>query len=107
MVERFTIVHLRNYDICDIQDNAQSIPTFYNDLGYIESVQPVCDLLNSLAEENQQLKELAEIGDYQANRIKELTEENQHIRQTIKTLYENERTQIGKNTLRQLIEAIE
>ena len=36
-----------------------------------------------------------------------LHEENQHIKSTIKEAYENERTQIGKNVLKQLIEQIE
>ena len=44
--KRFRIVHLnlKRLDRCDIQDTAQEIPTFYNDLGYRESVEPVCDL---------------------------------------------------------------
>ena len=39
--------------------------------------------------------------------VKQLKKENEHIRQTIKTLYETERTQIGKNVLKQLYEAIQ
>lgn len=52
--KRFRIVHLnlKRLDRCDIQDTAQEIPTFYNDLGYRESVEPVCDLLNELNDEN-------------------------------------------------------
>ena len=55
--KRFRIVHLRDKSICDIQDNAQEIPTFYNDLTYnMGSAKQVCDLLNKYAEENEQLK---------------------------------------------------
>ena len=36
-----------------------------------------------------------------------LHEENQHIKNSIQEAYENERTQIGKNVLKQLIEQIE
>ena len=38
---------------------------------------------------------------------KELTEELQTIKNTIKTMYENERTDLGHNVLAQLIEAIQ
>ena len=38
---------------------------------------------------------------------KELKEENQHIKNTIKEAYNNERTQLGKSVLKQLIEAIQ
>jgi len=36
-----------------------------------------------------------------------LTEENESIKNTIKEAYNNERTQIGKNVLKQLMEAIQ
>ena len=37
----------------------------------------------------------------------EIANENRHIKQTIKDMIENERTDIGKNTLKQLYEAIQ
>ena len=40
-------------------------------------------------------------------RLNQLTRENNHIKQTIQEAYENERTQIGKNVLKQLLEAIQ
>lgn len=50
--------------MCDIQDTAQEIPTFYNDLGHIGSVEPVCELLNKLNDENEQLRGInKELGD--------------------------------------------
>ena len=57
--KRFRIVHLnlKRLDMCDIQDTAQEIPTFYNDLGHINSVEPVCELLNSLNDENRELRQ--------------------------------------------------
>ena len=64
MTKRFEIVHLRNWNVCDILDNAQEMPTFYNDLGRIESVQPVCDLLNELSEEKEIYKMLWEQMSY-------------------------------------------
>ena len=50
----------------------------------------VVDKLNELNDEN-----------------KELKEENQHIKNTIKEAYNNERTQLGKSVLKQLMEAIQ
>ena len=41
------------------------------------------------------------------NRLNKQDTELQHIKNTIKEQYNNERTQIGKNTLKQLIEAIQ
>ena len=40
-------------------------------------------------------------------KLNELDKENQHIKNTIKKAYNNERTHIGKNVLKQLIEAIQ
>ena len=39
--------------------------------------------------------------------LNELNDENQHIKNTIKKAYTNERTQLGKSVLKQLIEAIQ
>ena len=56
--KRFKVVNLRDYNICDIQDTSQEIPTFYNDLTYnFGSAKAICNLLNELAEENEQLKQ--------------------------------------------------
>jgi DNA anti-recombination protein RmuC len=56
---------------------------------YIDN-EDCCEKLNELSEEN-----------------KELKEENQHIKNTIKEAYNNERTQLGKSVLKQLMEAIQ
>ena len=45
--------------------------------------QPICDLLNELAEENE------------------------HIKQTIKNMLENERTELGRSVLKQLWEQLQ
>ena len=55
--KRFKIVNLRDDNICDIQDTSQEILTFYNDLTYnFGSAKAICDLLNELHEENQELR---------------------------------------------------
>ena len=55
MNKRYKIVSLKHdWNCCDIQDTAQKIPTFYNDLGAIWSVEPVCDLLNLYDKEYKQ-----------------------------------------------------
>lgn len=70
--------------------------------------------LNNLYNENKQLKQqLSE----QASQIDFLKDENKHMRnvlnenkklkQTIREAYENERTQLGKSVLKQLMEAIQ
>ena len=40
-------------------------------------------------------------------KIKELSEENEHIKHTIKTMIETERTELGQSVLKQLWEQIE
>ena len=67
-------------------------------------VSDVVDLLNSLNEENEQLKKDC------SNLIDDNTEyvsEMNHIKQVIKEAYNNERTQLGKSVLKQLMEAIQ
>ena len=39
--------------------------------------------------------------------LNELNDENNHIKQTIKEAYKTERTQIGQNVLKQLLEQLE
>jgi DNA anti-recombination protein RmuC len=73
------------------------------------------DQMNALHEENQQCKEYNAIiyanstkNDREhIKQINQLQKENQRIKQTIREAYETERTQIGKNTLKQLLEALE
>ena len=52
---------------------------------------------------------LETVGDFWevVDLMNEFHEENTHINNTIQEQYNNERTQIGKNTLKQLIEAIQ
>ena len=67
------------------------------DKTYEFTMDTVLDLLNELHDENERL--------LKANM--ELTEENTAILNTIRTAYQNERTSLGRNTLKQLIEALE
>ena len=41
------------------------------------------------------------------NLLNKLVDENEHIKHLIKEAYQTERTHIGKNTLKQLMEAIQ
>ena len=62
-----------------------------------EESQKVCDKLNSIIDENEQLKHYKETyGD-----------EIVHIKHTIKDMMENERTELGRSVLKQLWEAIQ
>ena len=71
----------------------------------------VCDLLNELYDENKQLKErnqelydkLQETMSLSSSSMVEV----ELIKRIMREAYETERTQIGKNVLKQLMEAIE
>ena len=69
----------------------------------------LCDLLNELHKENQALK--SDRARYEEecrlDVFKELTEENEQLKNNIKEAYENERTMIGKSVLKQLIDKME
>ena len=59
---RYRIVYLTGFDgLCSIQDTEAEIPTFYNDIGNIDTVKPVCDLLN---EQDERIKTLLEDNDH-------------------------------------------
>ena len=69
------------------------------------------DLLNTLHEEIEYLKPRANEN---SNYIEDLEEdiihyrqENEHIKHTIKEAIDNERTELGKSVLKQLLEAIQ
>ena len=73
-----------------------------------EIVEDVMKLLNALNDENEQLQfELKECNDNRRFSRRELKKENERIKHIIQEAYETERTQIGKNVLKQLMEAIE
>ena len=42
-----------------------------------------------------------------ANRLNDLNDENEHIKNTIQEAYNNERTKLGQSVLKQLMEAIQ
>ena len=68
----------------------------------------VVTLLNNLSDENEQLQfKLKECHDNKLFSRRELEKENERIKHMIQEAYNNERTQIGKNVLKQLMEAIE
>lgn len=82
--KRFKIVHLRDMEVCDIQDTAQDIPTFYSDLTYnFGSAELVCDLLN----------------DQDSKIVK--------FESAVKSAIVNERTDLGRSVLKQLAESLD
>ena len=68
------------------------------------------ELINELAEENTRLKK--ERNHFERKKTEYLTEwntcriQNTELKNLIQEAYQNERTQIGKNTLKQLLEQI-
>ena len=92
--------------------------TFYHIEDNDENIEVLCDRLNWLVEENEQLKEalkeLKEIGDYQAKRINELNDENEQLRKQLDSEHQMldnaillERTRMGQSALKQYKEAIQ
>ena len=66
--------------------------------------------LNDLSEENEQLKKdcsnlIDDNTEYVAE-INQMHKENEHIKNTIQEAYNNERTHIGRNVLKQLLNNI-
>ena len=72
----------------------------------------VCDLLNDLSTENDELRQElnCEKPLFTKKRLhqenQQLTDEIQKIKNTIKEAYNSERTQIGKSVLKQLMENV-
>lgn len=88
-----------------------------DDVEYLNEEQ-LCELLNTLHEENEQLKQRINVLDDQItaqgiviegyqNRNQKLFDENKHIKQTIHDMMENERTELGQSILKQLWEQIQ
>ena len=71
----------------------------------------VTDLLNKLDSENKELKKVLQYETQMHNKWKtECTneiKENNKIKNTIKEMYETERTQLGQSVLKQLLEQIQ
>jgi len=71
----------------------------------------VCELLNQLSEENEELKKLIiNKNEIQLKTLEELQKTQKElitIKNTIKDMYDNERTHLGHNVLAQLMEAIQ
>ena len=70
-----------------------------------KGVEDICDLLNELNDRNTQLQE--EIKDFQDLLASKEEIYLKPIIRTIKEAYESERTQIGRNVLKQLLEQME
>lgn len=79
-------------------------------LGVIESIEDarlIRDILNELYDEKEQLQfKLKECFDNKLFSRRELEKENERIKHIIKEAYETERTAIGKNVLKQLLDNI-
>ena len=73
--------------------------------------QKVCDKLNSILDENEQLKSTINILTHDNTKMKKVLnttkKENEHIKNTIQEAYHNERTKLGQSVLKQLMEAIQ
>jgi DNA anti-recombination protein RmuC len=92
---------------------------FFEVYGDKDEAQKVCDKLNSILDENEQLKQQIQrertVSTKQhlkwskeaEEQIQTLQEENEHIKTTIQNMLDTERTELGQSVLKQLWEAIQ
>ena len=70
----------------------------------------LCNVLNDLNDENEQLKSTINTLTCDNTKMKKVLnttkKENEHIKQVIKEAYNNERTHIGKSVIQQLLEQL-
>ena len=88
--------------INELADENEQLHLNYKELRYANDI--YCQKIDSLKKENKQLKN--HIQELQ-NHLKRLENENIQTYTLIKEAYNNERTQLGKSVLKQLIEAIQ
>ena len=100
------------YQYYGIEDTEKNY--VYNVIGdgvYDVSEESLINILNELNDENKQLKlQYSELEITLMNNqlaYNDLNDENTHIKNIIKEMYNNERTELGKSTLKQLLEAIQ
>lgn len=67
-------------------------------------VEEVCPVLNALYNENEQLKEAVWSWSNSYNRV---YQENQQLKNLIQHTYQLERTELGRNVLKQLLDQME
>ena len=93
--KRFVYIEHKGADY--ILDSPNWELDFIEMLGDTLEAEEIVDLLNEQNETIQQQKEA----------IEHLSYDCEYIQNTIKEAYNNERTQIGKNTLKQLLEQLQ
>lgn len=98
--ENFTNVDVATY-IVEYGDGDDDCFELYESK---EDSQKVCDKLNNILDENEQLKN--HIQELQ-NHLKRLENQNIQNYNLIKEAIDNERTELGKSVLKQLMEAIQ
>ena len=105
--KRFTITQDFEEHHRQIRDNGHIIMGCFVE----PQAEVIVDLLNELNDENKQLKNKLQTYKTTNSLLKATMDrhrtENQQIRDTIKEMYETERTALGRSVLRQLLEKIE
>jgi len=95
-----------------LNDGINNFTDTVNGKQYSEhNLDEIVELLNELDSENTELKKVLQYETQMHNKWKtECTneiKENNKIKNTIKEMYETERTQLGQSVLKQLLEAIQ
>ena len=111
--KRFTV----DDDDADIWEDNHFLAVAYNH----NNAKKITERLNKLADENEKLKSEIEKLSYanedlleekriwkqMSDEYTKLSDENEHIKNTIQEAYNNERTQLGKSVLKQLMEQLQ
>jgi hypothetical protein len=81
-----------------------TLTDFDTELEMLELLNTQAEVISDLSEQNEELK--IKFNNCNTSYWK-LNDENTHIKNTIKEMYNNERTALGKSVLKQLLEAIQ
>ena len=96
IVDLLNDLHYENYNL-ELHSKSQS-----------KAYHKLLDSFTRLKRKNKELKfQLKECRENKLYSRRKLEEENTHIKNTITEMYNNERTELGKSTLKQLLEAIQ
>jgi hypothetical protein len=96
IVDLLNDLHYENYNL-ELHSKSQS-----------KAYHKLLDSFTRLKRKNKELKfQLKECRENKLYSRRKLEEENTHIKNTITEMYNNERTELGKSTLKQLLETIQ
>ena len=107
--ERYEICFLTGLNgPCSIQDTEAEICTFYNDLGYVQNIKPVCDRMNEQDKIIKELKKENTILKLENRLLKDANEDVElqldYIQSSITEAIKNSKTTLEQKALKKIIE---